>query len=65
MNVIYLYKAYHKAPQSTIVTLDLGLPSYEAAFLWISSTTFFPSTTLPKTTCFPSSHGHLTNVMKN
>ncbi len=31
----------------------------------IALTTSIPSTTLPKTTCFPSNHGHGTVVKKN
>ena len=38
----------------------LGLPTAS-----IRLTTSSPSITFPKTTCFPSSHGVLTVVMKN
>lgn len=54
----------HYCPQSVMTTLDLGLPWPEPTPC-ILSTIAFPSTTLPKTQCLPSSQGQSTKVMKN
>ena len=59
-----LYKINQSCPQLVMTTFFDGFPLPEpnvSIFLAMS----YPSTTLPKTTCFPSSHGHGTVVMKN
>src|ERR1700728_3818491 len=51
-------------PDEMIVTFDVGLP-LSVPTCSISRTTPMPSTTSPKTTCRPSSHGIETVVTKN
>mmetsp|Transcript_2024 Transcript_2024/g.12991 ORF Transcript_2024/g.12991 Transcript_2024/m.12991 type:complete len:216 (-) Transcript_2024:235-882(-) len=51
-------------PQSTMCTRFLGFPS-ALPIPSMALTTSIPDSTCPKTTCFPSSHGVATVVMKN
>ncbi|KAH0456593.1 hypothetical protein IEQ34_014500 [Dendrobium chrysotoxum] len=52
------------SPQSSINTGDEVFPDCDPS-LSIAWTTEYPSTTLPNTTCFPSSHGVFAVQMKN
>lgn len=51
-------------PQSAITTAFAVLPEEDPTFS-TAFTTSIPSTTLPNTTCFPSSHSVLSVQMKN
>lgn len=53
-----------REPQLEIIMLALGAPLWDPSFSRLA-TSYYPSTTSPKTTCFPSSHGQGMNVMKN
>ncbi|MPC48547.1 hypothetical protein E2C01_042323 [Portunus trituberculatus] len=55
---------FFTSSQSEMTTFLDGRPEREPR-LSIAFTTSMPSTTLPNTTCFPSSHGQGTVVRKN
>jgi hypothetical protein len=51
-------------PEDVIITFSFGAPD-TVPIASMALTTSMPSTTLPNTTCRPSSHGVTTVVMKN
>ena len=63
---LHYYCCYSSTwPQSAMRTVWVGLPDPPLPTCSILSNTAMPSTTLPKTTCFPSNHSVLAVHKKN